>query len=136
MIAPSVVNEIKRLLAERTLSQRKIAARTGVSRGTVGAIARGNRPDYEALRNKAKEQEPEEPTGPPQRCPTCGGMVTMPCRVCRVRKLVAQRRIAPRPVRPDEPLQLELVGAHRARYERLRAHRERTMLIPQRRKKP
>lgn len=130
MIAPSVVNRIKCLLAEGTLSQRKIAGLTGVSRGTVGAIARGNRPDYEAIRKKAGEEAPEEPAGPPQRCPTCGGMVTMPCRVCRVRKLVAQRRVAPRPARPEEPLRLDLVGDHRTRYQGLRAHRKRTIPVP------
>ena len=47
MIAPSIVNEIKRLLAEGKHSQRGIARMIGVSRGTVGAIARGTRPDYE-----------------------------------------------------------------------------------------
>ena len=136
MIAPSVVHRIEQLLAEGGLSQRKIAGLTGVSRGTVGAIARGKRPDYEAIRKKAAEKKPEEPAGPPRRCPTCGGMVILPCRVCRVRKLVAQHRVAPRPARPDEPLQLELVGEHRTRYERLRARRETTIPIPQRREEP
>ena len=39
MIAPKVVDEIRRLLAQRKLSQRKIAKRLRISRGTVGAIA-------------------------------------------------------------------------------------------------
>ena len=47
MLAPSVVEEIRRLLAEDTLSYRKIARLTGVSRGTIGAIASGKRPDYQ-----------------------------------------------------------------------------------------
>ena len=43
MIATSVVDEIRRLLQEGCLSQRKIAAQIGVSRGTVNAIALGRR---------------------------------------------------------------------------------------------
>ena len=56
MIAPSIANQIKRLLAEGKYSQRKIARMTGVSRGTVGAIAGGKRPDYEA---RARERQSE-----------------------------------------------------------------------------
>ena len=48
MITPAVAEEIKQLLRTRGLSQRRIAARTGVSRGTVNAIALGKRPDYRA----------------------------------------------------------------------------------------
>ena len=122
MIAPSVVNQIKRLLAEGRFSQRKIARMTGVSRGTVGAIAAGKRRDHEAL-SQSREEEPEEPAGPPRRCPGCGGIVYLPCRLCGVRKLLAEARITRRPARPDEPLALELVGEHRTRYESLRARR-------------
>ena len=46
MIAHAMVGEIRRLLDEGLMSQRKIARRLGVSRGTVHAIARGKRPDY------------------------------------------------------------------------------------------
>jgi transcriptional regulator with XRE-family HTH domain len=41
MIATTVVDEIRRLLRQGRLSQRKIASRIGVSRGTVNAIALG-----------------------------------------------------------------------------------------------
>ena len=50
MLPPSVVNEIRRLLTGEGLSYRKITRITGVSRGTIGKIAAGTRPDYEALR--------------------------------------------------------------------------------------
>ncbi len=123
MIAPSVANQIKRLLSEGRYSQRKIARMTGVSRGTVGAIATGKRPDYEALARQ-RQTELEEPTGPPQRCPGCGGFVYMPCRVCRVRKLVAESRIARPPFRPEESLRLDLSDEHRSRYERLHRRRK------------
>ncbi len=125
MIAPSVVREIKRLLAEGKYSQRKIAHITGVSRGTVGAIASGKRRDYES-RTRNPEMELEEPTGPPRRCPGCGGLVYMPCRLCHVRKLVARARIDRPPARRERPLQLELSDDHRARYERIRLRRSRT----------
>ena len=41
MLPPSVVNEIRRLLAGEGLSYRKITRITGVSRGTIGKIAAG-----------------------------------------------------------------------------------------------
>ena len=50
MIATTVVKEIERLLHEEKLSQRKVALLMGVSRGTIGTIADGRRPDYEQLR--------------------------------------------------------------------------------------
>ena len=84
MIASPVVAEIKRLLSDRELSQRKIALRMGVSRGTVGSIASGKRPDYEARRRTRKDSF-IAPTGPPVRCPGCGGMARMPCLACHVR---------------------------------------------------
>ena len=122
MIAPSTVAEIKRLLAQGKHSQRKIARMAGVSRGSVGAIASGKRRDHEA-RQRDPEMELEEPTGPPARCPGCGGVVFMPCRLCHVRRLIAESRIARQPARPEDVLQLDLSGEHRARYERVRARR-------------
>jgi transcriptional regulator with XRE-family HTH domain len=125
MIAPSVVHEIKRLLAEGKYSQRKIARITGVSRGTVGAVASGKRRDY-AARARDPELELEQPTGPPQRCPGCGGLVYLPCRLCHVRKLVAEGRIARPPARREAPMRLELSDDHQARYERIRLGRATT----------
>ena len=63
MIAQVVVNEIRCLLDEGTLSQRKIARQIGVSRGTVNAIAQGKRPDYAGLRRIPDDLLP--PAGPP-----------------------------------------------------------------------
>jgi len=92
MLAIAKVKEVERLLAAGQLSQRKIAKTTGVSRGIVGAIASGRRPDYET-RMLARSEE-NEPLGPVERCAGCGGRVHMPCRLCRVRKLKAQREAA------------------------------------------
>jgi hypothetical protein len=92
MIGAAVVREVRDLLAEGKLSQRKIAQQVGVSRGTVNAIARGKRPEYAAA-----PLEPgvdfRPPSGPPARCPGCGGMVRMPCLVCHVRALKELRRL-------------------------------------------
>lgn len=81
MIVPALVDEIKRLLAEKRLSQRKIAVRLGISRGTVHAIACGKRPDCPPR----ELQEFDRPLGPPERCPGCGGRVYMPCLLCQIR---------------------------------------------------
>lgn len=86
MISHGMVDEIKRLLAEGTHSQRRIARMTRVSRSTVGAIANGTRPEY-ALRAPAHDDRFDAPYNPPARCPGCGGRVFLPCRLCRVRRL-------------------------------------------------
>jgi transcriptional regulator with XRE-family HTH domain len=123
MIAPKVVAEVRRLLAEKKLSRRQIAQLTGISRGSVGAIASGKRPDYELLYAPGAG-EWEEPTGAPRRCSGCGGMVSMPCLLCRVRKATAARpRSAPRreTVEMEQPLELDLRPEHHARFEEMRA---------------
>ena len=43
MLSSTIVAEVERLLKESPLSWRKIARRTGVSRGSVHAIAHGRR---------------------------------------------------------------------------------------------
>jgi transcriptional regulator with XRE-family HTH domain len=97
MLAIGKVKEVERMLALGTHSQRRIAAVIGVSRATVSAISRGTRPDYEA-RMRARSVE-NAPLGPIERCPTSGGRVYMPCRLCRVRKLKAQEQITLRAMR-------------------------------------
>ena len=89
MLTLATVQEISRLVEEGELSQRKIARKLGVSRGTVGSIASGRRGMF--------GREPEEDCpelccfdAPPERCPGCGAMVYMPCVLCRTREY--QRR--------------------------------------------
>jgi len=85
VIAQAVVLEIRHLLDEGAISQRKIARRLGVSRGTVNAIAQGKRPDGLGRRDVSDDFLP--PVGPPRRCPGCGGLVLMPCLLCHVRAM-------------------------------------------------
>jgi hypothetical protein len=91
MIAPEVVDRIRQMLDQGSLSQRGIARRLGVSRGTVNAIALGRRPDYEDVRRRREADEVPAPSGPPRRCPGCGALVLMPCVACRVRAIQNRR---------------------------------------------
>jgi hypothetical protein len=91
MIAPAIVTEIRRLLHEERLSQRNVARRMRVSRGTVQTIAAGNRPDYE-FRRRHVDPEFTPPSGPWKRCPHCGGLVQMPCLACRLRTIQQRQR--------------------------------------------
>ncbi len=91
MISPLLVDNVRALLAQPGYSQRRIAALTGVSRASVGAIASGRRPDYPARRDPEDEFDALE-SGPAVRCPTCGGRVFLPCRLCRVRAIKQRDR--------------------------------------------
>jgi hypothetical protein len=119
MIPPKVVDEVRRLLAEQKLSNRRIAELTGICRGSVQAIASGRRSDRDP-------QPADEPAGPPQRCPDCGGMVYMPCRLCSLRhKTTQKQRSAPqrKTVEIGVPLEFELQTEHYARFEEVRTRR-------------
>ena len=127
MIASHLVEQVQQLLIEGKLSHRKIARLTGVSRGTIGAIALGKR----RLRPRTMplwEEEPLVPEGPPQRCPQCGAMVYMPCRLCRTHKAIATmpalRAISmARLHQAIAPLGLNLKPVHQERYEEVRRWR-------------
>jgi hypothetical protein len=81
----SIVHEIDRLLNEGQLSQREIARRLRVSRGTVSAIANGERGLYG--RSAGDTDSPAaERDQLPERCPKCGFLVHLPCLVCRTRE--------------------------------------------------
>lgn len=116
MLSCSTVKEIRRLLAEGKLSQRKIAVMTGVSRGSVSAIALGRRADYST--RDFNDEETLEPSGPPERCPKCGAMVYMPCLMC---SLLEQHSLDRSNSFEDgeaiDQLQLDLNAEHREAYE-------------------
>jgi hypothetical protein len=98
MIATAVVSEVERLLDEGRLSQRKIDSQTGVSRGTVNAIALGKRTLQEPRRLELDEDF-FAPDAPIARCPTCGAKVRMPCLACLIRADQQRRRLATTPRR-------------------------------------
>jgi hypothetical protein len=89
MIATTVVDEIRRMLREGAVSQRKIARQIGVSRGTVNAIALGRR-ICDPARRPQNEGGFVPPAGLPVRCPGCGGRVQMPCLLCYIREMRAE----------------------------------------------
>jgi hypothetical protein len=131
MITPHLVERIEQLLVKDKLSHRKIARITGVSRGTVGAIASGRR----RIRPRPIhfwEDDALVPDTPPQRCPECGGTVYMPCRLCRTRKELAklpELRALTRAnaFQPFTPIGLNLKPAHQERYEEVRRWRREQM---------
>ena len=123
MIAPPIIDCIQKLLAEGKLSQRKIAKKVGVSRGTVASVAGGRRPDYEQLRRRRRQEQEPLPLGPLARCPECGGMVYMPCRLCQMRSQLADSPQRSPDPRPAESLGLDLRGEVRARYEAVHLRR-------------
>jgi hypothetical protein len=93
MLSAAVILEIRRLLDEDELSQRAIAAKLRVGRGTVSAVARGFRGlhGHTCWRRKWYDG-PHDPL--PTRCPSCGGMVYMPCLLCRARNYSHAHRLA------------------------------------------
>jgi len=91
MLPLVVVQEVRRLLDERELSQRKIANKLRISRGTIGAIASGRRGMY------GREPDLERPTLcclelPAERCRGCGATVYKPCVLCSARKYLARQK--------------------------------------------
>ncbi|HUT11873.1 MAG TPA: helix-turn-helix transcriptional regulator [Thermoguttaceae bacterium] len=124
MIAPHVVEQIRHLLAEGKLAQRKIARLVGVSRGTVGAISTGRRPNDLCRRPDGDHAALGQPTGPLERCPGCGGMVEMPCRLCQARSLAARSpSVVAGFMQAELRLGLELRPRERKRYEAIHARK-------------
>ena len=131
MLAPKIVDEVLRLLREGKCSQRAIARRLGISRGTVCAIATGKRGNGESPAHADGGTNSSKPAGPPERCPGCGAMVHMPCQLCRARAAAARR--STRPLQPvfaqlDASLEPELKETHRKRYEEI--HRRKLREAP------
>jgi hypothetical protein len=95
MIAADMIAEVRRLLAEKRLSQREIAKRTGVSRGTVSAVASGKRrKGPRPLRSSGERGGFRPPTGMPTRCRGCGALTQMPCLACYIRARCEARKPA------------------------------------------
>ena len=86
MLALEKAAAVRRLLAEGDIRHRKIARLTGISRGTVRAIASG-RWRGPRSRIEPRDDELEAPTGPSEHCHGCGHAVYMPCVLCNLRRM-------------------------------------------------
>lgn len=84
MLPLAKVLEVRRLLDEGELSQRKIATRLGISRGVVNSIANGRR-GLHGRETKVK-YSCDDQEAVAERCRGCGAMVYMPCLLCRARQ--------------------------------------------------
>ena len=117
MLDRHLADKVLQLLNEQKLSQRQVARLTGVSRGTVAAIARG----VWHARHRSRPNRESDASPPPSRCPDCGAIVTPPCLACHVRALKARGEIPPLPEEAVGPLRVELHGPYHARYLEVRA---------------
>lgn len=86
MKKPELIRRILTLLAEKHYSQRMIAKILGVSRGLVSSVASRKQT---LLRHHVVDVEHtfQFPHGKPQRCPSCGVLVQMPCLACQIRQM-------------------------------------------------
>ena len=80
MLSSSIIAEVERLLAAGH-AQRKVARLTGVCRNTINRIAAGERPEQKAPEETELSSLPRTMA---VRCPTCGGKVYPPCKLCRI----------------------------------------------------
>lgn len=81
MISAEKASEVRELL-QQGLPYREIAAKTAVSRGTVESISKGK---WKGKKQPIPGPRPVFSTNQYERCPGCGGLVLMPCLLCRIR---------------------------------------------------
>jgi DNA-binding transcriptional regulator YiaG len=87
----TTIRMIQRMLDLGTLSYPEIARLTGVSKNTVGDVARGNRLPGST---RAPCLQPDERfLREPIRCSVCRGLISVvPCRACRTRRAIAAKK--------------------------------------------
>ncbi len=125
MLAPSVIHEIKRLLKEGQHSRRGIAALTGVAPATVTAVAGGVRQVDDYLDRVLEREE----LGAARKCPSCGGTVCMPCKLCQTRELMTSKQFRRYTPIVDTPIGLNLKPEHQARYAEVRRWRREALRL-------
>jgi len=90
MLSPQVAAEIRSRLADGQISQRALARELGVSRGTIGVIATGKRPQ----RPSKTDESLLFGVGDRHRCDGCGATVRGTCLACYLRSLPSRPRRA------------------------------------------
>jgi hypothetical protein len=120
-----MIGIVEELLRQDNLSKRKIALVAGVSRGTVLAVARGERTSADA------PADAELPIASPSMdttawCPECGAMATQPCVACRARN--AKEKTGREKGAEEAPADftLHLTPEQQARYEQVAAAHDET----------
>ena len=78
MLSRAMVDKIKQMLEQGNLSNREIARKLGVSRGTVDSISSGARRDH-CREDTVASNEPPNEEG---LCDGCGHVVPLPCVYC------------------------------------------------------
>ncbi|NLX97353.1 MAG: hypothetical protein GXY83_14380 [Rhodopirellula sp.] len=124
MLHPALVKRIERNLAEGQLTQREIAQKLGVGRGSVLAIAKRRRSGGQCSNPMPEPHEVEKPIEPAEWCPGCRAMVQMPCLLCTLRHALANGWLKRSLSGHDAPLRLDLKPTHRKRYEQVVARRK------------
>lgn len=131
MIRADAERQAEELLREGQSSGRAIARQTGLSRGTIQAMASGARPMDRAREQQRRSRQRDDRWGPSVQCPTCGGKVQMPCRLCNVRRLLAKGKLR-RDRQPDPTddcdLTIDLRDTDPERYLAVRHRKERKLL--------
>jgi hypothetical protein len=90
-----MVDEAQRLWSTGQWSQRQISRYLGICRATVRLIVLGQYTVRLREKNDHELAMFDPDAGPPERCPTCGGTVYLPCHLCYIRGLKSQ----PQPLR-------------------------------------
>lgn len=99
MLEKDLIHHAQEMLLDGRLSYRKIAEQLGVSRSSIAKIAAARRKTIVVPKPlQISEDSWYQDEGQFTRCPGCGGMVHLPCRLCDVRAQCDQelelRRIA------------------------------------------
>jgi hypothetical protein len=117
LLDPKRVAQVEVLLrADPPLSQTRIAALCGVSRGSVAAIKYGWR--------KCGKSADEPSSGLAVRCVGCGNLIELPCRICRDRDAVAGKQFPAGESFQSVQIEIKLRPEHQDRYDEVRGMRE------------
>lgn len=121
MISADLRQQIAEALRRGTESQRQIARRLGVGRGTVSAIALGRATAKSKPRLSSRESFCPDTSRPSRRCAVCGARVYPPCHACATRR--GHGHSSPGPDDPEPPLTIALRDEEAERYIAIHARK-------------